>query len=266
MKLKVINAHERDKFIVFDEKPHVYYINDSCEGIISVTTFIHDFFPKFDAQLVISKMMKSAKWSSSKYFGMSKEEIMQDWEDGKNLAAHKGTIMHRDIELFWNGEDVVNGSKEFAHFLKFREDFPYLKPYRTEWEVYDEDLFLAGSIDMLFEDEQGGLVIYDWKRSRDIREENVWEGGLYPVSHLPHANYWHYSLQLNIYKVILERKYGKKVNGMFLLWLHPSNESYIRLEVRDLDQEVKDLFALRKQSLQRRGELEGIGDEENWRK
>jgi ATP-dependent exoDNAse (exonuclease V) beta subunit len=248
MKLKRLNFHERDEYIEFDEKPHVYYINGSSDGVISVTTFIHEFFPKFDADLIIDKMMNSSRWTDSKYYGMTKEEIIQEWEDNKNLAAHKGTIMHRDIELYWNGLEVKNKSKEFNYFLKFYEDYSYLKPYRTEWEVYDEDLLLAGSIDMLFEDD-GELIIYDWKRSRDIKEDNRWDSGLYPVSHLPHSNFWHYSLQLNLYKAILEKNYGKKVKEMYLLWLHPNNESYIRLKVPNLQNEVKDLFKERLKQL-----------------
>ena len=101
---------------------------------------------------------------------------------------------------------------------------------------------LAGSIDMLFEDENGELIIYDWKRSKEIKENNSWEVGLYPLSHLPHANYWHYSLQLNIYKAILEKHYGKKVKEMYLLWLHPKNDNYIKLKVNDLSDDVELLF------------------------
>ena len=259
MKLKKLNCHEKDKDIVFDEEPHIYYIKGSCDNFVSVTTFIHDFFPKFDANLIIDKMMNSPRWGNSKYYGMTKEEIIESWEDNKNLAANQGTIMHRDIELFYNDVEFTNKSVEFEYFLKFCEDFPDLKPFRTEWEVFDEDLFLAGSIDMLYEDDNGELIIYDWKRSKDIKEVNRWDGGMYPVAHLPHANYWHYSLQLNIYKAILEKNYGKKIKEMYLLWLHPINDSYIRLKVADLTSEVEDLFGERVRQLEK---LNKIQDDE----
>ncbi len=246
MKLKAQNPHPRDENIVFDEKPHIYYINGSSENILSVTTFVHEFFPSFDADAIIDKMMASRNWENSKYFGMSKEQIIESWEDNKNYAARKGTILHKDIELFFNDEKVANESKEFEYFLKFAEEHEHLKPFRTEWEVYDEDLLLAGCIDMCFLDEDGEIVIYDWKRSKDIKEINSFENGLFPISNFPHANYWHYSFQLNIYKAILEKRYGLRVKEMNLLWLHPKNDSYIKLSVGDLSSEVKMLFDERK--------------------
>jgi ATP-dependent exoDNAse (exonuclease V) beta subunit len=241
MKLKELNTHERDSKIEFDEKPHEYYIDGSKEGIISVTTFIHNFFPKFDADKIIDKMMNSSNWENSKYFGMTKEEIIQDWEDNKNYAANKGTMMHRDIELFYNDIEIENDSEEFNYFLDFHNEHTNLKPFRSEWEIFCEELKLAGSIDMCFDDD-GEIVIYDWKRSKDIKEVNAWENGFYPLTHIPHANYWHYSLQLNIYKALLEKHYGVKVKEMYLLWLHPNNDSYKKLKVSHLPDEVELLF------------------------
>ena len=59
MELSILNSHTRDKNIVFDEEPHIYYINGSSDNI-SVTTFVHSkLFPHFDSDKVISKMIKS---------------------------------------------------------------------------------------------------------------------------------------------------------------------------------------------------------------
>ena len=38
--LAKINTHERDARIVFDEEPHLYYIDGSTEGYTSVTTYV----------------------------------------------------------------------------------------------------------------------------------------------------------------------------------------------------------------------------------
>ena len=58
---------------------------------------------------------------------------------------------------------------------KFLQDFPELnkRPYRTEWMVYHEELRLAGFIDMVFENKDGTLQIYDWKRCRDIKKNDA---------------------------------------------------------------------------------------------
>ena len=51
--------------------------------------------------------------------------------------------------------------------------------------------------------------------------------------------------------MFLEEKYGKTVVGMFLVCLHPNNvnKSFQRIEVANLEDEVKTLFEYRKQQL-----------------
>ena len=99
------------------------------------------------------------------------------------------------------------------------------------------------------------MELYDWKRSKGIKFGNDWENATTEcIKHIPNCNYMLYSLQLNTYKAILEKNYGKKVKGMYLVVLHPNNrnKSYHRIPVDDLQKEVADLFALRKNMLQKR--------------
>lgn len=253
MKLQKENFHPRDEHIEFEEETHTYTVKGDS-NFVSVTSFIHDFFPKFDADSIIDKMMSSSNWPNSKYFGMTKDEIIEMWDKKKELAASQGTQMHKNIEDFYNDLSVNDYSKEFKMFLDFHEDHRNLKPFRTEWCVYDENLKLAGSIDMVFEN-NGSLIICDWKRSREIRESNRYEGGLYPLSHLPHANYWHYSLQLNIYRAILEKNYGVKVESLLLVCLHPNNDFYQKIEVPLMEDEVLKLFELRAEDVEKKFNL-----------
>ena len=241
------NSHERDSHITFDEGPHIYTI-DGDSSYTSVTSWNHSHFAHFDADKIISKMMNSNNWSNSKYFGMTREQIKKQWADNGAKASADGTKMHYDIECFYNNIDVDNTSIEYKYFWDFYEDYNYLKPYRTEWMVWDKDLKLAGSIDMTFENKDKTIEIYDWKRCKEIKKTNRWSNSTTScISHLPDSNFWHYSLQLNTYKYLLEKNYGKKINGMYLVCLHPnnSNNSYIRLEVPSLDNEIKNLMQLR---------------------
>jgi hypothetical protein len=68
------------------------------------------------------------------------------------------------------------------------------------------------------------------------------------IAHLPDTNYWHYALQLNVYKAILEAKYGKTVTGLYLVCLHPDSpyKTYDRIEVPVLEKEIRDLFEVRR--------------------
>jgi hypothetical protein len=244
------NPHERDQFITFDEGPHIYTILcDASSQYTSVTTWNHSHFSHFDADAVLNKLyMNQMNWNK-KYEGMTKDDVKAAWEANRVDAALAGTALHYDIECYYNGLPNVNDSIEYAYFKRFAEDYKHLKPYRTEWMVWHEDVKIAGSIDMVFENDDGTLTIYDWKRSKDIVKYSQWNkyATTECIGHLPDTNYWHYCLQLNIYKRILEDKYGKTVCGLYLVCLHPnnSNQSYKLIKVVDLQPEIEDLFELR---------------------
>lgn len=271
------NGHERDKYLMFDEPSHKYTItNDLTSVYTSVTTWNHSHFPHFNADKVIEKMMKGKNWhSENKYWGMSSEEIKEQWSKNAKEVSGAGTALHFDIECFMNqnvkkrythesllesynkrineGEKPPNESIEWDFFLNYVKKYPLQVPYRTEWMIYDEELKLAGSIDMVYENQDGSLSIYDWKRSKDISKiNNFGESATTEcVEHLPNTNYWHYSLQLNTYKAILEKKYDKKVKDLWLVKLHPTNtnNSYELLRCADLQSEVFELFQRRKNEL-----------------
>lgn len=256
------NPHSRDKCISFQEEGHKYFINEKRlfdpgsgqidEGYTSVTTFIHKLFPEFNSNLVIDKMMKSWKWKDSKYHGMSKDEIKAGWLKNAKEASGAGTKMHEDIEKFYNGLSVDNASKEWAYFQEFFNDHKELTPYRTEWTLWDEESRICGSVDMIFIEDDGTLKVYDWKRSKEIKKNNRFQSGKHhSVRKLDDCNYEHYSLQLNLYKYLIERRYGFKVSELAIVVFHPSNESYQKYVVRDLQSTVKELMKDRISKLQK---------------
>ncbi|MEC8221312.1 MAG: PD-(D/E)XK nuclease family protein [Nanoarchaeota archaeon] len=240
-------SHERDANITFDEENHNYFVNKKKIDY-SVTEFIHQFFPEFDADQVIDTYYDMWQTNErSPYFGLQKEEIKEQWKANGEEASRLGSKLHKDIERFYNGEDVTNFSKEYAHFEKFHKDYCDLEPLKQEWCIYDEELGIAGSIDALFKLEDD-IIIIDWKRSKEIKEQSQ-EQGFYPLTHLPNANYWHYCLQLNMYKYILEKNYGLKIAGMNIVVMHPNQDTYQVLSIQDLSNEINDLVELRLKEL-----------------
>jgi ATP-dependent exoDNAse (exonuclease V) beta subunit len=151
------------------------------------------------------------------------------------------------------GKDLEQTPLEWQYFINFINDHKHLKPYRTEWTVYDEDAKIAGSIDMVYENPDGTLSIYDWKRAKIITRINNFNRFAIPpvICHLPDSNFWHYALQLNTYKHILETKYNKTIKDLFLVRLHPDAEekNYELIELPDLSVEVSDLFQERIKNL-----------------
>jgi hypothetical protein len=250
------NKHPRDTHLRFYEPTHTYYIKGSSDGVISCTGFIHQFFPHFNAKATIEKMMKSPKWPSSPYYGMTKEAIEEKWSSSGKEASSLGTAMHLSIEQFLNGahdliDPTVKSSKEWEYFMNFwNECGDDLEPFRMEWEVWCELHMLCGSIDGVFRRKSDGkIVIYDWKRSKEIKTANDFETGYPPLDHLPNTNYWMYTLQLNIYRWFLETYYGCDVGDLYLVILHPNNRNYRRIRLNRLEQEVLDMLACRKRAV-----------------
>jgi hypothetical protein len=123
---------------------------------------------------------------------------------------------------------------------------PDLEPYRLEWPVWIAELKLAGSIDAVFRrPSDGAFFIYDWKRTKELKMENRFEKGLGPLSHVDDCNYWHYSLQLNNYRCLLEKFYGLVVNELALVILHPNNKSFKIVKLNLMDAEVEAMWSHR---------------------
>lgn len=254
MTLLHTNAHPRDADIQFDEPTHIYTVQGSSKGIISCTKFLHEFFGHFDAKGTIKKMMASPKWTESKWYkpGITAKEIEEQWNANGREASGAGTAMHLAIEQFLNGSEHVilphiKETTEWRYFMNFwRDHGDDLEPYRTEWEVWSEDHKLAGQIDMVYRRKSDGkFLIYDWKRSKEIKTENKFQTGLPPIQHLPDCNYWHYTLQLNVYRWFLENLYGLEIEDMYLLVLHPDNKNYKRVRLNRMDEEVEAMLNCR---------------------
>jgi hypothetical protein len=257
-RLAVKNAHPRDARISFMESTHTYTVDGSSDKMMSCTGFIGKFYEHFDPDAVIAKMMKGRNWNpSNKYWGMKPDQIKKLWDDNGKEASEAGTRMHLDIEHYNNAEPVGNlagdgytpqDGAEWQYFLRFEEEHRKARgfePFRTEWLVFKEEIKLSGSIDMVYKKPDGTLAIYDWKRAKDIKKDNPYQKMFAPLCHLPDTNYWHYSLQLNIYRRMLQEKYGWVVSELALVVLHPNQESYEVIPLNLLDDEVEGMFQWR---------------------
>jgi hypothetical protein len=260
--LEILNSHERDSHITFDEGPHIYTI-DGNSDFTSVTTVGGSHFNQFDSAKILANLSRK---EGSKYHNMTDEEILAIWDKNRDDAATAGTLMHADIEHFYNhqfGKIKTSGSIEFGYFKQFNDDFVRrqnseintksleMRPYRTEWMIYDLEVRIAGSIDMTFIDKNGDIHIYDWKRCKKIEKCNRFNKSAKTsfLEHLPDTNYWHYALQLNIYRWILQKNYGVAVKSLYLVCLHPNYSNYQMIKLPILPAEIDDIINLRKQEL-----------------
>jgi ATP-dependent exoDNAse (exonuclease V) beta subunit len=263
----MLSLTHRNERISFIEETHVYLIdNVHNKEYYSVTQFVHQFIQHFDAEGIINKMMTSPKWKESKYYNKTKKVILEEWDTLRETAADLGTKMHLAIEQFYNvliDPETINDNKqdlesistiEYGYFIDFHKQHASLVPFCTEWRIFDEVYKLAGSIDMVYLDPSDlsgkSICIYDWKRSKEIKKNNWFQKCLPPLSHLDDCNYNHYTLQLNVYKFIIERNYGLRVTQLAIVVLHPNNSNYIKIDIPFMDYEIECMMKHRLKQLE----------------
>lgn len=244
------HPHPRDQHISFEASTHTYTIVDVSKRVRSVTSLIHSQFPRFDADQVLSKM----KGKAEKYPQCSDAQIKEMWSRQGKEAARLGTLLHAHIEAWYNGINGINDindindikidpeiQTEWAQVVQFHHDVVEkegLQPYRTEWSVFDEDMVVAGQIDMVFQRADGTFAIYDWKRIKELKTDNPWEKGTGICASLDHCNGVHYTLQLNLYRYLLQTRYGMSVSEMNLVMFHPDRNEFERVRIPVMDVEL----------------------------
>lgn len=221
------NAHSRDSRIKFYPEPHIYTIDNT--PVPSASTIISKFFPEFD----------SAYWAIRKApeLGMTPDEVELMWRTKGETAAKEGTFLHEQIENFYL-EQEYEKTEEFHLFESFVKENNHIKPYRTEWRIFDEHHHIAGTIDLISKN-GNGYEMYDWKRSKKVVnsfngepiKNNQWQKGVGQLADIDDTSYNRYCLQQSLYKYILEKNYGLKVSNMYLIVLYPEYDRYYKVEV-----------------------------------
>lgn len=229
--------------IVFNEDTHSYYDERNSTGAanyVSVTSLIDKFFPYFDEEAYIKKFMDES--------GKTREEVVRKMLE----PSERGTMMHRQIELFLKGEECEKGFKEFALFEQFHKEQILrrgLRFHAAEMQIAMPEYNIAGTVDALFVKPNGEYVMIDWKRSKNLiidgHTKKYGHGsGLSVLAHLDNSSYYHYELQQSFYKYILEREYNIKVSSMILAVLHPDYDRYYTIKLSDYrSKEVVEMIA-----------------------
>ncbi len=234
------NAHYRDALLAFDEPSHTYTV----DGVQyeTVTTLVEDCFEKFNAEY----------WAERKATAdCPKEALLAKWAEQGKVARDLGTRLHDRIEHHYLGylpDEEALSDLAFQHFLEFTKQ-RQLTPFRSEWRIFIEEFKVAGTLDFLVINPDGTYEIWDWKRSNKvvaingepIKATRFHKFGKGVVSHIEDTSYWHYALQVSIYRYILREKYGIETVGAYLGIFHPD---YTQPHVVDLPYLEEDVINL----------------------
>lgn len=228
--------------IVFHDEPHKYFLDG--RELISVTTLIHQYQEEFNEDY----------WSNYKadQFHITQNEILTAWRFINRKGVVKGSAIHDYAEkLFQNKsyeypKDLI--LKEFGfdpvwneyqitkkHVDRFYKDVhDRLIPVRTELVIYDKESMIAGMLDILFYNiKMKEFQIWDWKTNKDFTFEMKSRHLLKDLFTLEDCDLETYSLQLELYKRIIERNTPVKLGKSYIVWFSHNNENYQVIEVRD---------------------------------
>lgn len=250
----------QDNDIEFEPQEHIY-LYKGRETFLPVSNLVNMFFTPFNS------------YKASSFYGDMQQDILELWDCNGAEAREAGIFLHKQIENHFTGHNVerkmaftyrgytitenhiIDISKELVYFKKFLEDHS-LKPFRTEWRVFDPRYKVAGTIDLICKNNKGKYDIYDWKRSKKIinkdlsiqKTDQYGKTSINGLKNIPDTSYWHYSLQQNIYRRILEENYGILIDKMYLVVLYHEYPQYQKLEIEYMDNELEVIYKFLKEN------------------
>ena len=247
--------------VKFLPEDHKYVSIDPAESIpwVSVTSIISKLKQPFEAEKIAEKSSKNKR---SKWYGMTKQEILDAWKSESERAISVGNWYHNQREEDILGLETIERHGRVIPIMQPLSDTEGLKiapdqklkdGMYPEHFVYMKSLGLCGQSDLV-EVVDGIVHITDYKTNKEIRSESFkdWEGVSQkmnpPVSHLDDCNLNHYNLQLSIYMyMILKHNPKLKAGTMMLQHIMFEDEGkddngYPILKVNDLgDPIIKDI-------------------------
>jgi ATP-dependent exoDNAse (exonuclease V) beta subunit len=224
------NIFERG--LILDPITHEYTLaHKPGTTFTSTTSFISQFFEKFDEIAIATKLCAT----HPDYIYSTVADVLAKWRQ----QTQDGTDTHAELEQY-----LINGTPpkiekacKGAEWLTRRNW--NRKNLFIEIGIYSEAFGISGTVDIILRDDKNDTYyLYDWKTNKklDFKGFNGRRGLLPPTSHLEDCHYTKYTLQLSMYRFILEQEYGITVSGQSLLHLTPIEcleykTSYLRDEI-----------------------------------
>ena len=238
MKLNDFNINN----ISLKKDEHIYTLDKSDIKFTSVTSFISEFFEKFDSLKIATKLVTKVP----KYAAFTVEELLDKWKG----AADHGTKVPNEIEEYILNKSQPDEIKAIhgINWLEKHLDTDKHTVY-TEKIIYSEELKLAGSVDLIIKNSNTNeYTIIDWKTNEKIPTSSYKNkmGTHLITSDIEDCKYSVYSLQLSLYRYILEKYYGLNITRQLIV--HLRDDEVLAYLAPYLDTHVNQFADLRKDS------------------
>lgn len=204
---QLIIDHQRAGF-TFDASTHTYRLKG--RRLASVTQVTDLVSRPFDARAAAERVAARE--------GRTPEAVLAAWEVGRDKAARYGTMFHDDAERIVLGGRPKNPMDlRVRGFQRYwREKLaPKLRVVATEQRVFHPAYPLAGTFDLLARGDKG-LWVIDWKTNKKFDTSSRWGGLLEPFHDLCDCKLCYYSIQVSLYRVILEDSGHSTAGGLIV--------------------------------------------------
>ena len=214
------------KELQFDAQKHSYEVRG--KPLTSVSKTISKFVEKVDFDKIAGFIAKKR--------GITKAEVLAEWEAKKIASCNQGTLVHTFGENYNGMQKPTNGFEEAI--VKFWDNIPdYIEPFLFELQMFSETLGIAGTSDIiLFNNKTGKFIIADYKTNEDLFKNYKGKTLLEPFEDLLDSPYNKYQLQLSMYQLLFEQC-GFEVESRRIIWLKP-NGTYENFKTEDLTQKL----------------------------
>ena len=250
--LKVLKDSFKD--FKFYADGHYYECKGKRVGI-SVTRLIEEYANEFNAEEMAEKVANKEN--------RLVEEILAEWKHKADFACAKGTTCHEYAQSLWSKEQwIPTGIIRSGEFItaiekiriqanNFYQDYKdRLEHLFDELPIGSEEYDIASCVDHLFYNKlTGGLVLVDYKTNSLMSGYNkkAYKKAMkVPLSHLNDDALHHYYIQLSIYKFLIEKYTGLKVDEMFIVYMSENIENYEIIEIPYLKKEVEEILENRR--------------------
>lgn len=233
--------------ITFTEADH-RYADDFGIDYTSATTLIHAAFAPFDAM--------AAATAKAARTGIPAEQYLREWDGIRSAASTEGTRTHENCERQILGRYAeMHQPRHDDEKLRFRAAWyavesleKYYRHIEPEKLVFTPRFRVAGSIDLFCKIDDLHYDLGDWKFVKEIRRQSFGgRNGIHPATvMLPDCNFYHYALQLNIYKLIARIEgYIPAAASVrhFLLRYDRETHAFERIDLPDLSLQAMMLIA-----------------------
>ena len=233
--------HPTKKIVVFEEEDHIYYVQNEKNRIFtSGTQFLHKFAEPFDREGISKRYAEK--------HNLDQQEVLKSWEEKGRISRENGTKVHDFMEqLFYKNpiefdeqnEEVYQ--KQMVGRALWLELLDKYQPIEAEKVVAHLDAGIAGMVDLIAKDRYEDVIwILDYKTNKKIDYENPFQIFKKPIHHLQKCSFNEYTLQMNLYRWIMEQEgYFPKDTKFKQAIIHIRADGYEMIECPDRQKEIE---------------------------